>query len=329
MALIGNNTTTNGNNGGTNGNGTTTNGNNGGQVADWINYTNSNYSISLRYPETWTRSESEQGELEPKINIYSGLDSAASLPLTHFSNQNHVSFYPQGIGTEGLIGESRALNFNIGFPVTRESRTYVLDDGTPYAAYIIPQNPPASWNESGFIWMRLRVQNLQTACIVDGQEVSEDECNPLTGNARIERSGQVDESIWETEKQIVSTIDFTDETAGNQLIELNQPTAESAIESPLTIQGRARGQWYFEGSFPVVLTDWDGKIIAETNAEAEGNWMTEEFVPFRAELSFESPYKGGDPSFMQNGSLILQKSNPSGLPENADALEIPIKFEQQ
>lgn len=110
------------------------------------------------------------------------------------------------------------------------------------------------------------------------------------------------------------------------LIRLTSPQPTAVVESPLTITGEARGYWFFEASFPVVITDWDGRIIAEHFAQAQGDWMTEEFVPFTAEINFESPYSEGDPDFMRNGTLILQKDNPSGLPENDDALEIPIIF---
>jgi hypothetical protein len=110
------------------------------------------------------------------------------------------------------------------------------------------------------------------------------------------------------------------------LITLTTPVPEMVMGNPVTITGAARGQWYFEASFPVVLTNWDGLIIAETFATAQGDWMTEDFVPFVAELGFENPYKEGDPDFMKRGSLILQKSNASGLPEHDDALEIPIRF---
>ena len=54
--------------------------------------------------------------------------------------------------------------------------------------------------------------------------------------------------------------------------------------------------------------------------------MTEDFVPFSATLEFTSPYPGKGQDFMKRGSLILKKDNPSGLPENDDALEIPIQF---
>jgi len=97
--------------------------------------------------------------------------------------------------------------------------------------------------------------------------------------------------------------------------------------SPMSILGWAPGTWYFEATFPVVLTDWDGVIIAEGYAEAMTDWMTEEMVPFSMALEFESPYSEGDPEFMQNGYLILQKANASGLPEHDDAVEIQVVFE--
>ena len=110
------------------------------------------------------------------------------------------------------------------------------------------------------------------------------------------------------------------------LVKLNKPKQNELLVSPLTITGEARGTWYFEASFPVVLTNWDGLIIAEGHAEAQSDWMTEEYVPFKATLTFVSPYKVGDQDFMKKGSLILKKDNPSGLPENDDAFETTVTF---
>lgn len=112
----------------------------------------------------------------------------------------------------------------------------------------------------------------------------------------------------------------------SDLIRLDTPLPLQFVSSPLTITGEARGYWFFEASFPIVLTDWDGKIIAHHYATAEGEWMTEDFVPFTTELEFENPYKVGDPDFMQRGTLILHKDNPSGLSEHDNALEIPVRF---
>lgn len=112
------------------------------------------------------------------------------------------------------------------------------------------------------------------------------------------------------------------------LITLTSPVPNGVVASPLVVTGQARGYWFFEASFPVVLTNWDGLIIAQGIATAKGDWMTEEFVPFSATLEFVSPYPAGAEDFMKRGSLILQKDNPSGLPENDNALEIPIRFAQ-
>lgn len=110
------------------------------------------------------------------------------------------------------------------------------------------------------------------------------------------------------------------------LIRVESPQPLETIGQPLTIAGEARGYWFFEASFPIILTDWDGRIIAEHYATADDDWMTEDFVSFTATIEYESPYQAGDPDFMQRGTLILQKQNASGLPENADALEFPILF---
>ena len=134
-----------------------------------------------------------------------------------------------------------------------------------------------------------------------------------------------EELVIETNEEIDPVITAHIESK-RDLIQLTTPTVGGEINSPLNINGQARGYWFFEASFPVILTNWDGLIIAEGIATAKGEWMTEEFVPFSAQLEFVSPYKAGDPDFMQRGSLILQKDNPSGLPEHDDALEMPITF---
>lgn len=98
------------------------------------------------------------------------------------------------------------------------------------------------------------------------------------------------------------------------------PIKDSEISSPLSISGRAKGTWFFEGSFPVTLFDSNRNTIAEGHVTAQGEWMTEEFVPFLGTLQFNNYIKGS------NGFLILKKDNPSGLKEHDESIEIPIMF---
>ena len=114
-----------------------------------------------------------------------------------------------------------------------------------------------------------------------------------------------------------------DEIEKMDLIRINTPRPNQMISSPLTIKGEARGNWYFEASFPVILTNWDGLIIAEGIAQAKGDWMTTDFVPFEATLTFTVDKN----TYSNRGSLILRKDNPSGLPQNDNALEIPIRID--
>ena len=110
------------------------------------------------------------------------------------------------------------------------------------------------------------------------------------------------------------------------LIVLESPKPLEMISSPITLTGKARGTWYFEASFPIILVDWDGLIIAEGYATALSDWMTEDFVPFQATLEFEKPALADTTDFGKRGAIILKKDNPSGLPEYDDALEIPLRF---
>jgi hypothetical protein len=101
---------------------------------------------------------------------------------------------------------------------------------------------------------------------------------------------------------------------------VDSPAPGALVTSPLRVQGRARGTWFFEGDFPLILTDARGKIIARGFATATRQWMTEKFVPFAGNLHFTEPSSG------DRGTLIFKKNNPTGLAEHDDSLEIPVFF---
>jgi|GEM_PF-238385 len=106
----------------------------------------------------------------------------------------------------------------------------------------------------------------------------------------------------------------------SNLIVVDTPAPGAMVSSPLVIRGRARGTWFFEGDFPVVLLDAKGNVVAKRFCTAKGEWMTKDFVPFEGTLTFEKPVSGG------RGALVLKKDNPADLPEHDDALEIPLFF---
>lgn len=300
----------------------------------WVTYTNEEFGFSIDYPENWQVLEFPDDDIAPRIHIVKAGETKTP-PFTHYSDVTQVSIFPEGVPTEGVFGETIESGVSFG-EETEMASDYVLEDGTPWVTFATFVRPPSSWQPWGFVWASVEVEDAEASCFRNGAELPADACDPFVGDT-IVRRGTVNREDRALQVRMLGSLRFLDETAGDEtggngedkssLIRVFNPLPNQVIRSPFTVTGEARGTWYFEATFPVVLVNWDGLIIAETFATAQGEWMTEEFVPFTSELSFESPYGLGDPDFMQRGTLILQKSNPSGLPEHDDAIEIPIRFD--
>ena len=111
---------------------------------------------------------------------------------------------------------------------------------------------------------------------------------------------------------------YENASANNIIVELPFPGA--VTEKEFSVTGKARGQWYFEASFPIYLLDKGGNVIATGIAQAQGEWMTEEFVSFKATIKAPDSYTG-------LATLVLKKDNPSGLPEHDASISFPITVE--
>lgn len=107
--------------------------------------------------------------------------------------------------------------------------------------------------------------------------------------------------------------------AANDFIKVDSPAINQLITSPLKVSGEARGGWFFEANLPMHLEDANGNVIARSYNMAQGEWMTPNFVPFEGTITFQAPQTA-------TGNLVIEKDNPSGLPENADKIKIPVRF---
>ncbi len=109
-------------------------------------------------------------------------------------------------------------------------------------------------------------------------------------------------------------------TSTESMITVSSPLPNTKVKSPLQVSGSARGTWYFEASFPVVLLDANGKTLAQAPAQATSDWMTTDFVPFLVTLTWNG-------ATTSTGTLVLKKDNPSGLPEHEAEIRIPVSFQ--
>lgn len=101
------------------------------------------------------------------------------------------------------------------------------------------------------------------------------------------------------------------------IVDLPQPN--QIVESPLVLTGKARGAWFFETSAPVRLLDNKGDELAAGIIQAIGEWMTTEYVPFTGELKFSY-------NTTSEGTLVFNKDNPSGLPQNDKEFKVPVRL---
>ena len=108
--------------------------------------------------------------------------------------------------------------------------------------------------------------------------------------------------------------------ASENMIKVELPFPGAVTGKEFSVIGQARGNWFFEASFPIDLLDKDGNVLVNTFATAEGDWMTTEFIPFKAEIKAPIDYIG--PAI-----LVLKKDNPSGLPEHDASISFPITVE--
>ncbi len=119
-------------------------------------------------------------------------------------------------------------------------------------------------------------------------------------------------------------------TEKRDLIRVETPVPMAAVPYTFDVRGQARGPWYFEASFPIVVLNADGEEVATAVAQAEGEWMTEAFVPFSASIDLtDAAFTDRVIEPGSQGTLVFKKDNPSGLPENDDELRFPITFARE
>jgi len=121
-------------------------------------------------------------------------------------------------------------------------------------------------------------------------------------------------------KSVKEEVVVNEELKKDDIIKVTNLISNQIIKSPVVVEGEARGPWFFEASFPVRIIDDNGNLLGNGIAQAKSDWMTENFVPFKAEIKFTKPST-------EKGAIILEKDNPSDLPQNADQFEIPVKFD--
>lgn len=107
--------------------------------------------------------------------------------------------------------------------------------------------------------------------------------------------------------------------ATSDLVKISSPQSGDKVTSPLTVSGEARGNWYFEASAPVRVYSSSGELIGQGHVEAQGDWMTTDFVPFKGTIDFTKPTTS-------SGAVEFINDNPSGDPTKSKYVLVPVNF---
>lgn len=105
----------------------------------------------------------------------------------------------------------------------------------------------------------------------------------------------------------------------SEVVQLESPTSDSLVTSPLTVKGKAINTWFFEASIPVGLLDDQGNEIVMQGVMTNEDWMSDGMHAFETQLSFVTSAK--------TGFVVIRKDNPSGDPERDAEVRIPVRFQ--
>ena len=284
----------------------------------WETYTNQDLGFELKHPEDWNL---ETLDL-PYGEIIRVKKTEEDLDDDQLTGATHLSIFPQGLPREGVFGNRSTSSLELSFE-TKQNQKFVLENGEAWAYQVSFARHPENWNQDNFIWASLRIDNLETKCFRGGEEISREECDPLLTDDQTRRVGEVDSRDRQILEEMLESFEFivpVEPEAGKEMIRVDSPRPNQAITSPLEIRGEARGNWFFEASFPYTLEDSRGKVLSQGSIETSESWMTEDFVSFSKQIEFES-------TDSREAVLILEKANPSGLEENAQSKEIELRLE--
>ena len=169
-------------------------------------YRNIKYGFEITYPNTW---QIYEDTTIPVINVYK-VGETQKPPFTFHSDVTAISIFPEGIGTEGIIGETASTTVVFSEPVAT-AFDHVLGDGTHWTTFAHFKDSMHIWNEFAFVSARVAVQDLQQKCMTGEQEIDLDECLEFGidhDGARLVRIGTIDANDRKTQEEILRSFHF-------------------------------------------------------------------------------------------------------------------------
>ncbi len=148
---------------------------------------------------------------EQKENTGVGINISEFKPkdfLTYFSNQNHISIYPEGIDNQFFYGKTKKSEYTSSNGQNFSKTEYLTTDNQVWAVMLIPDKKPDNWQKQGFIWIQSSVTNKEVMCLSSRSVLIKDViCDPYSGEFPVYK-GEVSDQFLRFGYEIINKNSF-------------------------------------------------------------------------------------------------------------------------
>ncbi len=123
---------------------------------------------------------------------------------TYFTNQNHISFYPEGIDNQFFYGKTKESQYTSATGQEYSRIEYLTNNDQVWAILLAPKDTPKGWQSKGFIWIQSFVKNKEQLCISqNGILISNIECDPYSGEQPIYK-GEISQKFIDLGYEVIN-----------------------------------------------------------------------------------------------------------------------------
>jgi hypothetical protein len=127
----------------------------------WGTFSSDIFKIDITYPNyMYITEQKESNGVGITISEFTPREF-----LTYFSNQNHISIYPDGIDNQLFYGKTKEDMYTSASGQVFNRIQYLTTHDDVWGVLLIPQKTPKGWQPRGFIWIQSAISNKEFLCI--------------------------------------------------------------------------------------------------------------------------------------------------------------------
>lgn len=116
--------------------------------------------------------------------------------LTYFTNQSHVSIYPEGIDNQLFYGKTKESKYTSSTGQDFKRTEYFTVDGDIWAIKLDPEDKKVFGQTRGFIWIQSGIKKKEQMCISSkGVLINNINCDPYSGEQPVFKGEVSDQFI--------------------------------------------------------------------------------------------------------------------------------------